>query len=140
MPRNHDHEKRTLVQQCLPQVHQKASNEIQPKCGKEDVIMPEFQTHPRHSHKVCHGRPLPCWFSHLPLATMIGRRPLIVGHGWLLLFFFFGVCKAVISLPQTNTQICKGTLRDPRNLPRGMIHMVIQYFDANSPKCFILLT
>ncbi len=51
MPRIHDHANWTLVQQCLPQVHQKASNGIQPKCGKDDVIVPEFQAHPRHSHK-----------------------------------------------------------------------------------------
>jgi hypothetical protein len=51
MLRMHDHANWMLVQRCLSQVHQKASNGIQPKCGKEDVIVPEFQTHPSHSHK-----------------------------------------------------------------------------------------
>ena len=47
----HDHANWMLVQQFLPQVHQKAGNGIQPKCGNEDVIMPEFQAHPRHLHE-----------------------------------------------------------------------------------------
>jgi hypothetical protein len=31
--------------------NQKAGYGVQPKCGEENVIMPEFRAHPRHSHE-----------------------------------------------------------------------------------------